>query len=524
MSHLPDWLQDAVFYQIYPQSFCDTNGDGIGDIPGIIRKLDYIQSLGVNALWLNPCFLSPFQDAGYDVADYLKVAPRYGTNADLVRLFKAAHRRGMKVCLDFVAGHTSIEHSWFKESCKPERNKYTDRYIWTPSVWHMGDGKMHFINGYSNRDGNYAINFFYSQPALNFGFAHPDPKHPWQQPINAPGPRATRRELKNILDFWLSKGADGFRCDMAPSLVKHDRNFKENGKLWREIRKWMDAKYPEAILISEWSHPEKAIDAGFHLDFMIQFGVEGYGALFLWGDSFFKQDGRGDITRFLKPFMEQLSLTRNKGYVSVPSANHDIARPRSKDRNLKDMKVLFTFLLTLPGIPLIYYGDEIGMRFIDGLPSKEGGFYRTGSRTPMQWDNTRNAGFSAAPGNKLYLPIDPRKKRPNVKAQDADPKSLLNYVRRLLALRHSSQALQTNGEIVPLYAKKKKCPVVFMRRKGKDKFLVAANPSAEPVRVRVPAQGKREPVPEIVHGTEIARKGDKLELAMQGVSYGVFRL
>ncbi|MGC4005089.1 MAG: alpha-amylase family glycosyl hydrolase [Pirellulales bacterium] len=159
----PRWLEDAVFYQIYPQSFYDTNSDGIGDIPGIIAKLDYIQSIGVNALWLNPVFESPFADAGYDITDFYKVAPRYGTNKDLVRLFKESHRRGMRVCLDLVAGHTSIEHPWFKASAKPEQNKYSDWYIWTNTTWE--NGVPNVIRGFSDRDGGYVSNFFYCQPA-----------------------------------------------------------------------------------------------------------------------------------------------------------------------------------------------------------------------------------------------------------------------------------------------------------------------------------------------------------------------
>jgi len=174
----PQWLEDAVFYQIYPQSFYDANGDGIGDIRGITQKLPYLSDLGVNAVWLNPCFVSPFQDAGYDVADYYKVAPRYGTNADLVRLFEQARRRGIRICLDLVPGHTSVDYAWFQASCRPRRNRYSDRYIWTRSVWDPGVPPLRFINGYSDRDGAYAINFFYCQPALNYGFARPDPGCP----------------------------------------------------------------------------------------------------------------------------------------------------------------------------------------------------------------------------------------------------------------------------------------------------------------------------------------------------------
>jgi len=194
-----EWIKEAIFYQIYPQSFYDSNGDGIGDINGIIQKLDYIQSVGFNALWINPCFVSPFQDAGYDIVDFYRIAPRYGTNAHLKKLCKEAHQRNIRICLDLVAGHTSIEHPWFKLSCKPGRNKYSDRYIWTSSTRVRPDGTLPFIRGYAQRDGNFAANYYYCQPALNYGFADPNPQQPWQQPVNAPGPLASRQELLKIM-------------------------------------------------------------------------------------------------------------------------------------------------------------------------------------------------------------------------------------------------------------------------------------------------------------------------------------
>lgn len=166
---MKQWLKDAVFYEIYPQSFYDTNGDGIGDLKGIIEKLDYIKELGCNALWINPCFDSPFKDAGYDVRDYKLIAPRYGTNADAKALFEAAHAKGIHVLLDLVPGHTSEEHAWFKESSKPEKNEYSDRYIWTDSCFSAGDG-MPFIGGETDRNGTYILNFFKCQPALNYGY------------------------------------------------------------------------------------------------------------------------------------------------------------------------------------------------------------------------------------------------------------------------------------------------------------------------------------------------------------------
>src|ERR1039457_6610275 len=174
----PAWLRDAVIYQVYPQSFYDTDGDGIGDLPGIIAKLDYIKSLGCTAIWLNPVFDSPFGDAGYDVRDYKKIAPRYGTNEDAKWLFVEAHKRGLRVVFDLVAGHTSIEHPWFIESAKAQSNAYSGFYLWVPpsvkdSIAHEGGRPEHFMK-----------NFFEFQPALYYGSANPDPTKPWERAPN----------------------------------------------------------------------------------------------------------------------------------------------------------------------------------------------------------------------------------------------------------------------------------------------------------------------------------------------------
>ena len=201
--HSPKWLDSAVFYEIYPQSFQDSNADGIGDIPGIIQRLDYIHNLGCNALWINPCFDSPFKDAGYDVRDYTMVAPRYGTNDDLVALFDEAHKRGMHVLLDLVPGHTSEEHAWFKASAQPDEHDRTvggesvsERYIWTNMWIANGDG-LPFIGGEAERDGTYILNFFKCQPALNYGFAHP--KREWQKPALGPDPTATCDAMIDVM-------------------------------------------------------------------------------------------------------------------------------------------------------------------------------------------------------------------------------------------------------------------------------------------------------------------------------------
>ena len=213
------WLRDAVFYEIYPQSFRDSNGDGIGDLPGITEKLPYVKSLGCNALWINPCFDSPFKDAGYDVRDYKKIAPRYGTNEDMAQLCRRAHALGIRVLLDLVPGHTSEEHEWFRKSGEAEPNEYSGRYIWTDHAFAGGDG-MPFIGGEYPRSATYIINFFKCQPALNYGYR--ERRERWQQSITSPDALATREAMKDVIRFWLNLGCDGFRVDMAESLVKND--------------------------------------------------------------------------------------------------------------------------------------------------------------------------------------------------------------------------------------------------------------------------------------------------------------
>lgn len=494
---VPSWMADAVFYEIYPQSFSDSNGDGIGDLEGIRLKLDYVQSLGCNVIWLNPCFDSPFGDAGYDIRDYRKIAPRYGTNADMKRLIRDCHRRGMHLCLDFVPGHTSVEHPWFKASCSLKPNRYSDRYLWTESVWENAPG-FGTIKAFSDRDGQYVTNFFWFQPALNYGFAKPDPSKPWQLPTDHPSVRALRRDMRDIMEFWLAMGVDGFRVDMAASLVKNDTDGVAMREHWREIRAWLIQRFPDTMLIAEWSDPPAAIGAGFHADFMLHFGsgAPAYNSLFRAeatrfcypcaepAPSFFDPSGKGDISVFLKYYLDAYAKTRRHGYISLPTSNHDMTR-LSIERSVADQKVAMTFLFAMPGIPTLYYGDEIGMKHLGSLPSKEGGFGRTGARTPMQWSAGKNAGFSNAAAKNLYLPQDPAADRPTVSAQENDPDSLLNHVRALLALRKAHPALGNQGDFELLHGQQGSSALVYLRRSGEQSLLVALNPAAKAVTVTV---------------------------------------
>ncbi len=471
------WLDKAIFYEIYPQSFCDSNGDGIGDFQGIIQKLDYIKTLGCNAIWMNPCFDSPFGDAGYDVSDYYLAAPRYGTNEDLKNLFMEVHKRDMHILLDLVPGHTSTEHKWFKESMKAKKNEFTDRYIWTDSVWEEPEG-MGSIRGISDRDGSCIVNFFSHQPALNYGFYKPEADKKWQQAVDAPGPKATLEGLKNIMRFWLNMGCDGFRVDMAGSLVKKDVEGKGTIKLWQKVRAFLDKEFPSAAMISEWGEPDKSLQGGFHMDFLLHFGPSHYNDLFRCQNPYFSDEGKGDIYDFVQKYKENYEKSQKKGLICIPSGNHDMDRLA---RHIKgeNLKIAFAFLLSMPGAPFIYYGDEIGMNYVEGLNSVEGGYGRTGSRSPMQWDSSTNAGFSSAPKEKLYIPLDASKNRPTVQKQLANKSSLFHEVQKLIKIRQEHKALQSKGEIDFIYAKKKTYPFAYIRSSedGKEKILVILNPS-----------------------------------------------
>lgn len=469
----PLWLDDAIFYEIYPQSFCDSNGDGIGDFNGIISKLDYIKALGCNAIWMNPCFESPFGDAGYDVSDYYAAAPRYGTNEDLKRIFDEAHKRGMHILLDLVPGHTSVEHRWFKESMKAEKNEYTDRYIWTDDIWESPQG-MANIRGISDRDGSCAVNFFSHQPALNYGFYKCD--RPWQQSADSEGARATLEAMKNVMRFWLGMGCDGFRVDMAGSLVKQDEDGKGTIRLWQNVREFLDREFPGAAMVSEWGEPDKSLQGGFHMDFLLHFGPSRYNDLFRCDEPYFSSRGKGDVSEFVKKYKENYEKSEKKGLICIPSGNHDMDR-LAKHIHGDNLKIAYAFLLSMPGAPFIYYGDEIGMRYVEGLTSVEGGYGRTGSRTPMQWDNTVNAGFSSAPKEKLYIRQDESPDRPTVKSQQEDENSLLNEIKKLIVIRQSHTALQSKGEIAFVYAEKNEYPFAYVRSAGEEKILVIINPA-----------------------------------------------
>jgi maltose alpha-D-glucosyltransferase/alpha-amylase len=526
------WLNDAILYEIYPQSFLDSNGDGIGDLPGAISKLDYLQWLGINTVWFNPCFESPFLDAGYDVADYIKIAPRYGTNADMERFVAEAGKREIRVLLDLVIGHTSWEHQWFvEESNLDGSHPLGDRFIWSenPNLNSTeGDtlGNVPWVRNPGKRPGFFLKNFFESQPALNFGYARMRDDEPWRQTVDAPGPRRNVQSLKDILKFWFDRGVAGFRVDMAFSLVKDDEGLRETNKIWREVREWMDVEFPDRVLLPEGVEPLDAPQASFDGDFFLVIGLE-HGSLFDNGGAgrfpwreqpapFFGERGEGSTEYFVNSWKHVRSRRPDRPIV-LATADHDFSRMMCGSRTPEQYGAALTFLFTWGSIPSIYYGEEIGMRYLNDLPNHEGsvchpGFYnRAGVRTPMQWDNTKNAGFSTAFSDALYLPIDPDPKRPNVEAAIADPSSPIHLIRQLVEIRRATPSLGTYGDAEVIHGS---YPLVFKRG---EKHLVVINPRRERATIAISVNVRKTL---LNSGVEISAD----EIVSAGFSYAIIEL
>lgn len=562
----PQWLENAVIYQVYPSSYKDSDGNGIGDIPGVLSKLDYIESLGVNVLWFNPLFVSGWVDGGYDVIDYYKVDPRFGTNTDLVNLISECHKRGIKLFLDLVPGHTSMDHPWFRQSMEADPNlQYSDYYIWSDT---LPDAKaerdlntmLSSENPFQDTRGKWMLasrvegaerakyymkNFYACQPSLNFGFWNPNPEHPWEQGVDEPGPKAVKQELKNIIAFWFGKGVDGFRVDMANSLIKNDKKKEGIIAFWREIRKWMDEEFPDHVLMAEWGDPKYCLAAGFNVDMYLNntkstnrkmyfdrkhqadggvyFSLNGaqpsvrdlYGNA--WPeDQVDRKDGPADILKmYYDAYAENNEWTKEWGYFAQITGNHDHLRLNTGARNsAEQLKVTMAWILTQQ-LPILYYGDEIGMRSLVDMPNVEGanhnGKERAGARSPMQWDGSDNAGFSTCKPEDIYLPVCPEwtpatsypqylkwkeegckhpcsKGAITVESQDGDPQSLLNWTRALIALRKEHKAFWGSSEWEPLFNADSPYPMVYKRSCDEETYLVALNPCSSKASVQLPPQ------------------------------------
>lgn len=487
---MTSWWQRGILYQIYPRSFQDTNGDGVGDLTGIIQRLDYLAALGVDAVWLSPIFPSPMRDFGYDVSNYTDIDPLFGTLADLDRLIDQAHRRGMRVILDFVPNHTSDEHPWFRESRRSKDDPRRDWYLWRdpapdggpPNNWlsHFGGSAWQL----DEASGQYYYHaFLASQPDLN-----------WRNP-------AVRRAMHAVLRFWLDRGVDGFRVDVLWLLIK-DEQFRDNPpnphappgdnplrsqiplytadrpevqSVVAELRRVVD-EYEERVLIGEIYLPVQRL--------VTYYGADLKGAHLPF--NFQLLEAPWNARSLAKLIDEYDSAVPRGGWPNWVLGNHD--RPRVATRiGIDQARVAAILLLTLRGTPTMYYGDELGMLnvpippdqvqdpFEKNVPGR--GLGRDPCRTPMQWTAFENAGFTSA---RPWLPIDDDYQIVNVASQSADPTSILTLYHRLIALRRKTPAL-AHGDYEPVTTTGDL--LAYLRKHGAQRFLIALNLGAEPYAV-----------------------------------------
>jgi alpha-glucosidase len=487
------WWQHAVFYELYPRSFADSNNDGIGDLPGITSKLDYLKQLGVDAIWITPCFPSPQVDFGYDVSDYEDIDPMYGTLSDFDKMQSAASERSIHIILDLVLNHTSDQHQWFIDSASSRTSKHRDWYIWRdgkgpkqpPNNWvALFGGSAWQFNAKTDQ---YYYHYFYpQQPDLN-----------WRNP-------AVKDAMFGVTRWWYERGVAGFRLDAVDTLFedpnlhdnpvlpgknaygdpnmenKYNHNFPEVHDVLKGLRQGAD-KY-NAVLIGEtWTDNIAQLN---------QYYGAGSNELQMPMDFMFMMVDKLSPEQFRKQIA---AVDGAQGWPVFVIGNHD--RVRSYNRygdgkhNDEIAKVMAGLYLTLRGTPILYYGEEIGMENNDpklkqdvkdpigklGWPKEKG---RDGERTPMQWNAKVNAGFSKT---RPWLPVAGNYKTHNVETEQADPNSILVFYQRLLKLRHTNAAL-LDGSYVALNENDANV-MSYLRRYKDDAVVVVLNMSAEPQKV-----------------------------------------
>ena len=464
-----------IAYEIYPTSFYDSNDDGIGDLKGIIQKLDHIKKMGFNAIWLNPFYVSPFKDGGYDVEDFFDVDRRFGTLKDFRKLISQAHKKEIKIIIDLVAGHAALSHPDFLKSAEAKHNEYSDLFIWSDNPWEKADN---LISGMFDRHGCYMVNFFAHQPAFNYGFNRID--HPsWQLSYKDKRTYKVREYLLKIMRFWLNKGADGFRVDKAESLVKNDEDKSATIAVWKYLFRKIRKEFPEVFFVSEWSSPKESFAAGFDADFVLDHWDNFYHRFFRSNDDTRGVsiiNGENDVEFAISDLKERFAQAeKHKSYLALISGNHDTWRIANY-LNLKQLKMFYMFLFCMPGIPFVLYGDELMMKTSD-LPSKDGGYQRTGTRIPMIWDDSKpNHGFTASA--KPYLPFNPENKV-SVESSIKDENSLYHFIRKLIKLRKSI------GDLSLAHVEIKESERIFIFSRGKHKLIMNMSLKPYPIKGQV---------------------------------------
>jgi alpha-glucosidase len=524
------WWQHAVFYEIYPRSFADSNNDGIGDLNGITAKLDYLKDLGIDAIWISPCFPSPQVDFGYDVSDYDNIDPMYGTLADFDKLASEAKKRGIHIILDFVVNHSSDQHKWFLDSKSSRTAVHRDWYIWRdgkggqpPNNWTSEfGGSAWTLDPTTNQ---YYYHYFYAaQPDLN-----------WRNP-------AVKDAMFDVTRFWYKRGVSGFRLDAVDTLYE-DPDLKDNpgaegknafGDLNQQ--RIYNTKLPElhdalrglrkiadeynAVLIGEtWTHDIAELN---------RYYGEGNNEIQLPMDFLFTKVDKLSADEFRKQIA---AVNSASGWPTFVISNHDIVRSYERYgdgvHNDQIAKLMAGLYLTLRGTPILYYGEEIGMKTTPptrkeevqdpegrtGWPKEKG---RDGERTPMQWDESKNAGFSDA---KPWLPVPPSSKTHNVADELKDTDSILSFYKSVLNLRHTNKAL-LDGSYVPLNENDKNV-LTYLRVYKDETVLVALNMTGvvRTANVQLNKNGFKSAT-KLAGTGKSAAKGDVVELEPFGVFIG----
>lgn len=491
------WYKNAVFYQVYPRAFYDSDNDGHGDLRGIILKLDYLQDLGIDCLWIMPIYPSPLQDDGYDIADFYNVHPDYGDLNDFKDLIQAAHQRGMRIITDLVLNHTSDQHAWFQAARQGPGNPFHEYYVWSDSNQVYRQARIIFLDieksnwAWDENVGKYYWHRFYaSQPDLNY-----------DNP-------AVQEEMLAVAKFWLQLGVDGFRADAVPYLFEREgtvsENLPETHAYLKTMRVLIDEEYPDRILLCEANQWPEDVREYFGEDDEFHMGFH-----FPLMPRIFKAIGEGDVAPLYwilertPPIPESnqwCTFLRNHDELTLEMVTEEerqwmweryAPEPRMRlnlgirrrlapllDNDHRKIELAYSLLFTLPGSPIIYYGDEIGMG--DNIWLDD----RNGVRTPMQWEADENAGFSNASPEQLYAPIisnpDFNPEKINVAKQIADPNSLLNTIKSMIEVRKSQHALSLGDfEWAQDNSTSGSGPIAaYWRTYGDDKLLVIQNLSS----------------------------------------------
>lgn len=516
------WYKNAVFYEVYVRAFLDSNGDGHGDLKGLTQKLDYLKELGIDCIWLLPVYSSPLKDDGYDISDYYNILKEYGTIDDLRELVEETHRRGMYIIADLVLNHTSDQHPWFQAARSSRQSPYRDYYVWSDTDQKYNQARIIFIDTeksnwtWDEQAGQYFWHRFYSsQPDLNYD--NPD----------------VQKEMENVARFWLEIGLDGFRADAVPYLFEREgttcENLPETHGYLKRMRRFFDQHYPDKILLCEanqWPEdvrPYFGDGDEFHMGFHFPVMPRIYMALHKGERE--PLEWILDRTPEIPENCQWCVFLRNHDELTLEMVTEEErqwmwaeyapeARMRLNlgirrrlapllDNNSRKITLANSMLFTLPGSPIIYYGDEIGMGDNIWLPD------RNGVRTPMQWSDERNAGFSKAPQDKLFAPLIEEEAfswwQVNFAAQKKDPNSLWNTIRNMIAIR------KTN--LVFGHGKFAWSPVnnsgiaAYWRMEADNQVLILNNLTDKTLHFSVPDPGFSVPTFVDLFSGELLRKG-----------------